>query len=118
PFGPRSPTISPDATSRFTPRTTVRPPYDLVRPSVRSVATSERAAALRGAFALRAELFFSVENDGVVGFVEGQRGPDRLATAFVDDANGRARYLVLFGIRKVCHARAGRPAAGFAERDV
>ena len=38
PFGPSSPTISPEATSTSTSRTTVRPPYDLVRPSVRSVA--------------------------------------------------------------------------------
>ncbi len=38
PFGPSRPTTSPDAISMFTPRTTVRPPKDLVRSVVRSVA--------------------------------------------------------------------------------
>src|SRR5688500_13015235 len=38
PFGPSRPTISPDATLTSTSRTTVRPLYDLVRPSVRRVA--------------------------------------------------------------------------------
>ena len=38
PFGPSRPTTSPDAISRLTPCTTVRPPYDLVRSCVRSVA--------------------------------------------------------------------------------
>src|SRR5262245_44567397 len=42
PFGPSRPTTSPDATSRFTSRTTVRPLYDLVRPSARSVAIGDR----------------------------------------------------------------------------
>ena len=34
PFGPSRPTTSPDEMSRFTPLTTVRPPYDFVRSSV------------------------------------------------------------------------------------
>src|SRR5687767_5492303 len=38
PFGPSRPTTSPDEISRLTPRTTVRPLYDLVRSSVRRVA--------------------------------------------------------------------------------
>src|SRR4029450_4178155 len=38
PFGPSSPTTSPDEISPLTPRTTVRPPNDLVRSVVLSVA--------------------------------------------------------------------------------
>src|SRR5262249_48983501 len=37
PFGPSNPTTSPDDTSRLTSRTTVRPLYDFVSPSVCSV---------------------------------------------------------------------------------
>ena len=38
PLGPSRPTTSPEATSRLTPRTTVRPLYDFVSSWVRSVA--------------------------------------------------------------------------------
>src|SRR3954451_10805394 len=37
PFGPSRPMTSPDAISRLTPRTTVRPPEDFVTPRVHSV---------------------------------------------------------------------------------
>src|SRR4051794_37888151 len=42
PFGPSRPTISPEDTSMLTPRTTVRPPYDLVSWIVRSVDVIQR----------------------------------------------------------------------------
>src|SRR3954465_14190237 len=45
PFGPSRPTTSPDAISRLTPLTTVRPLYDLVRSRVRSVAIQGRSSA-------------------------------------------------------------------------
>ncbi len=42
PFGPSRPTTSPEAISSWTPFTTVRPLYDLVRSRVRSVAIQSR----------------------------------------------------------------------------
>src|SRR4029450_4099332 len=41
PFGPRRPTTSPEEISRLTPRTPVRPLYDLVRSSVRRIGIQE-----------------------------------------------------------------------------
>src|SRR5579871_6270119 len=44
PLAPSSPITSPDATSTFTPLTTVRPLYDLIRSRVRNVAISSCAS--------------------------------------------------------------------------
>ena len=45
PFGPSRPTTSPEAISRLTLRTTVRPPKDFVSSRVRSVAIQRRSSA-------------------------------------------------------------------------
>src|SRR5262245_9665460 len=93
--------------SRLTPRTTVRPLYDLVRLCVRSVDIEEWLLTLpSSALRLRPDLLVAVDDDGIGGFDEGQRAADGFPPALVDHRRREAGDFVGFLVGSVGQALA------------